>query len=434
MTMVVDAGFAQKASRFLENTEKYIQEANPGGHYNELWLRDASYILKDQFLSSAKMPQELLKIIHMIWSHQITRRLRKKVVHGRGSPEMKFKSRQITKNENAKFEGALPSTIYYERRVSEIYARNPDIDSTALMISTTAWMLNKILKADRPMMKPSQITPHEIKEALNLTVPRMLKAVDYLLSRDIDSDGLLEQDHNEDWMDTVMRKGKIVYSQACFILALKHLSSLLFDIELIKESKNLTRLANKTIEVVEQKLWSKDEGSYIDAQHAEKHIGGPYRTLTQDVSLYLIAFTENSDAKKKNSLFHKRAVSTLNAIQERIWKEKWPLVTEVGLKKTGPWKLKPNQYHNHTFWPWSTAIEMHARSRFNQFKECEILFSKLSSDNNHHHHPHQHFLYEWINPITDRPEGAHPFRTGISAARLAAREILGRIYRKGSSM
>jgi hypothetical protein len=30
----------------------------------------------------------------------------------------------------------------------------------------------------------------------------MLLAVDYLASRDIDNDGLLEQNHNEDWMDT----------------------------------------------------------------------------------------------------------------------------------------------------------------------------------------------------------------------------------------
>jgi hypothetical protein len=43
----------------------------------------------------------------------------------------------------------------------------------------------------------------------------MLKAVEYLSKRDTDNDGLLEQEHNEDWMDTAIRTGKIVYSQAC---------------------------------------------------------------------------------------------------------------------------------------------------------------------------------------------------------------------------
>jgi hypothetical protein len=423
MTKAVDiATFSQKLSKFLENTDGYIQEINPGGNYKEIWLRDTSYILKDQFISSVKKPKELLSIIRRIWSHQITTQSRKKVIHGRGSPEMKFRSKSTNKNEKANFEGALPSTIYYKKKVSEVYAKNPDIDSTALTISTTAWILGNLVKDG--MVKQPETTENTIDKTIDLTVPRMLKAIDYLVSRDIDNDGLLEQDHNEDWMDTVMRRGKIVYSQACFILALKHLSFLFSHIEMEKESHRMIGLAKKTIEAVEKNLWSEDDGSYIDVQQGEKHIGGPYRTLTQDVSLYLIAVTEDDGNTGRNSsLFQRRAIRTLAAIQERIWKEKWPLVTEVELKKTGPWKLKPNQYHNHTFWPWSTGIEMLARSRFDQCKECAILFSKLSSDD----HPHRHIFYEWVNPINDKAEGAHLFRTGLSAVRIAAREIESRI-------
>ena len=36
----------------------------------------------------------------------------------------------------------------------------------------------------------------------------MLKAVESLSKRDLDNDGLSEQNHNEDWMDTVLRVGK----------------------------------------------------------------------------------------------------------------------------------------------------------------------------------------------------------------------------------
>jgi hypothetical protein len=427
MTKALDSRtFGQKMSKFLENTDRYIQEVNPGGHYKEIWLRDASYILKDQFISSAEKPRELLSIVNRIWSYQITRQSRKKVIHGRGSPEMKFKSKPITKDEKSDFEGALPSTIYYRNKVSEIYAKNPDIDSTALTISATAWILGNMVKDDGMpfglIKQPENKEKNRIDEAIDFTVPRMLKAIDYLVSRDIDTDGLLEQDHNEDWMDTVMRRGKIVYSQACFILALKHLSFLFTQIETKNESYKMIQLANNTTKAVEKKLWSEEERSYIDVQQEEKHIGGPYRTLTQDVSLYLIAVTED-DNTSRNSLFRGRAQHTLDALQRRIWKEKWPLVTEVELKKTGPWKLKPNQYHNHTFWPWSTGIEMLARSRFNQFEECELLFSKLSSDD----HPHRHIFYEWVNPTNDQANGAYPFRTGVSAVRIAAREIVSKI-------
>ena len=66
-------------------------------------------------------------------------------------------------------------------------------------------------------------------------------------------------------------------------------------------------------------------------------------------------------------------ISKLNTIKMRIWKEnKWPLVTEVELNKTRAWTLEPYQYYNYTFWPWMTAVEVLARSKFAQFEECNL--------------------------------------------------------------
>jgi glycogen debranching enzyme len=242
-------------------------------------------------------------------------------------------------------------------------------------------------------------------------------------------------------MDTAIRAGKIVYSQACWILALNNLSTLLSKLGRDREADRLMRLADKTIHAVEQKLWSEEDGCYLDIQETH-HIGGPYRTLTQDVSLYLIAITENTvsdslnvtrkhngeeeeqtESKILDQNVHNRAIRTLDTIRTRVWKGKWSLVTEVELKATGPWILKPYEYHNHTFWPWTTGIEMLARSRFNRAEECIILFSKLASEG----HPHIHAFYEWINPITDQPNGSFPFRTGISGIRTAIADILEKI-------
>jgi hypothetical protein len=118
-----------------------------------------------------------------------------------------------------------------------------------------------------------------------------------------------------------------------------------------------------------------------------------------------------------------RANRTLDALKSRTWKEKWPLVTEAFLKATGPWTLKPYQYHNHTFWPWTTGIEMLARSRFDKVEECNLLLSTLSSES----HLHMHTFYEWVDPITDEGSGAFPFRTGISAVRVAIVDIFNNI-------
>ena len=367
------------------------------------------------------------------------------------------------------FEGALPRRMLHQAGHSEVYGLNSDIDSTALMISTSSWILARSLlkyEQDHSSENSSFPPPPTIasehssdyvsallskigitnpSEDIKLVVPRMLRAIEYLNSRDIDNDGLLEQNHNEDWMDTILRAGKIVYDQACWILALNNLSVLLSKLGREKEADRLMELADKTIHAVDQKLWSEEDGCYIDIQESH-HIGGPYRTLTQDVSFYLVAITENTvndnfrihDQKKKKQQqepkniyqnLQSRAISSLDAIRSRVWKDKWPLVTEAELKSTGPWLLKPYQYHNHTFWPWTTGIEMIARSRFNRIEECDILLSKLSSEG----HPHLHAFYEWINPITDEGSGAYPFRTGITTIRIAIADILEKIKSEPSS-
>jgi glycogen debranching enzyme len=230
--------------------------------------------------------------------------------------------------------------------------------------------------------------------------------------------------------------------------------SLLLQLQQKRQERSiegLVKLADTTIKTIEEKLWSEEDGAYIDVQETH-HIGGPYRTLTQDISLYLVALTENTsrdslsinDYPGKENLLqprmikrldrkeeeggdrssnYDRLVRTLGAIRRRAWKEKWPLVTEVELISTGPWHLKPYQYHNHTFWPWATGIEMLARSRFGQFEECDILLSTLASEG----HPHMHCFYEWLNPTNETSGGVYPFKTGISAVRIAIADILAKI-------
>jgi len=43
---------------------------------------------------------------------------------------------------------------------------------------------------------------------IDFVIPKMNKVINYLISRDMDNDDLLKQDHNEDWMDSVVRTKK----------------------------------------------------------------------------------------------------------------------------------------------------------------------------------------------------------------------------------
>jgi glycogen debranching enzyme len=415
-----------------------LQGVSPGGYYRAIWCRDAAYILRDWFLSGnvgAALQQAFL-----IWSHQIEPG-REILVYGRGSPEMNFISETVQKQKEREFAGALPTTIY-QNGFSEVYAQNPDIDSSALMISTTSWILAKALNdghfasltinalgpsSDYFSTAAYNFGNTDPAGVVDIIVDKMLKAVDYLARRDVDNDGLLEQNHNEDWMDTALRAGKIVYSQACWILALKDLSTLLSRVGRDAESLRTRKMAVKAIQAVEQNLWSEGDGCHIDMQQSD-YVGGSFRMLTQDVSMYLVAVTEHPafDSLSDNGnasdqeLISKRANHTLDAIRSRVWKDNWPLVTEVELRRTGPGTFKPYFYHNQTFWPWTTGIEMLARGRFGRVEECDILLSVLASESQ----LHKHALCEWVNPITSEGNGAFPFRTGLSAVRIAISDIL----------
>jgi len=56
-------------------------------------------------------------------------------------------------------------------------------------------------------------------------------------------------------MITAVRTGKIVYSQACWLIALYDLSSLLSKLGRSEEANRLIHLADKSIHGVEQQLW-----------------------------------------------------------------------------------------------------------------------------------------------------------------------------------
>jgi hypothetical protein len=73
--------------------------------------------------------------------------------------------------------------------------------------------------------------------------------------------------------------------------------------------------------------------------------------LTQDISLYLVAITQNMITKQNKKVdeiqelkdiqhdHYIRAISTFNTMRSRLWNENWPLITEAELKASGPWVL-----------------------------------------------------------------------------------------------
>jgi hypothetical protein len=55
----------------------------------------------------------------------------------------------------------------------------------------------------------------------------------------------------------------------------------------------LKRLADKTLHAIKEKLWSEEDGCYMDIEESH-HISASGRMLTHDVFLYRVVVTENT--------------------------------------------------------------------------------------------------------------------------------------------
>ncbi len=430
---------------FLSVTEKYTsQNTEPGDYYKAVWCRDAAYILKDQFLSGHSAA--VLDQLKNIWNKQIGTNSTK-LIYGRGSPKTSFTPLNAESDVIGNFYGALPTTIF--DNFSEIYALNPDIDSTALMIYVSTWILTNMIRDSVDKSEKVSATVTELTEYLT---PFLYRGIDYLTSRDEDNDGLLEQDHNEDWMDTVLRDGKVVYSQACWLMALTSFANLLFVRGKEDEAQRLRHMASELVDSIENNMWSEEAKCYVGLNSDKLQGNDSEGILYQDIVFYAFAMTEtlphivpnfsnirqfDMDPKhenrslvddKKALKIKQRLILTLGSLKNRIWLQDIPLVTERPLLKTGPWILQSNEYHNYTHWPWITAVELLTRFRFGQTDECNLLLSNLFNRNGKNKKSdHDNIFYEWLNPTTKTGGGAYPFRTGISAYRLTSFEMMSKV-------
>lgn len=430
---------------FLSVTEKYTsQNTEPGDYYKAVWCRDAAYILKDQFLSGHS--SVVLDQLKNIWNKQIGTNSTK-LIYGRGSPKTSFTPLDAESGVTGNFYGALPTTIF--DNFSEIYALNPDIDSTALMIYVSTWILTNMIRNSVDKSEKVSATVTELTEYLT---PFLYRGIDYLTSRDEDNDGLLEQDHNEDWMDTVLRDGKVVYSQACWLMALTSFANLLFVRGKEDEAQRLRHMASELVDSIENNMWSEEAKCYVGLNSDKLQGKDSEGILYQDIVFYAFAMTEtlphivpnfsnirqfDMDPKhenrslvddKKALKIKQRLILTLGSLKNRIWLQDIPLVTERPLLKTAPWILQSNEYHNYTHWPWITAVELLTRFRFGQTDECNLLLSNLFNRNGKNKKSdHDNIFYEWLNPTTKTGGGAYPFRTGISAYRLTSFEMMSKV-------
>lgn len=379
------------AAGFMNSTAAFVEsKLTPGGFYTGVWCRDASYIINE--LSNMEKHSLVAQKLEWIWRHQIRENADVKFVHGRGTPEMNYSMQYLrgdssTINFLKSANGALPTSI--QNGYCEVYGQNPDIDSTGLMVSVTC----------KCCLQDEQLS--------NRLIPRIRNAVSYLESRDLDGDLLLEQGPNEDWMDRMLRSGKLVYNQGIWITTLLRWARLLRRSGFANEADDADQKAALVANSVENILWNSQKECYLDQSESQQQT-----RITQDMCFFLLAMKEGNYSKE-------RVEKSLSTVEKVLWKQYGASCQEPPSRVTAPPILAPYKYQNGGVWPWITSAEILARLSYSQVQEPKLLLQRIL--------PVAHL--EWIDPNNMRNGGAFPFRTGIAAIRTALRKFL-EIYNK----
>lgn len=287
-----------------------------------------------------------------------------------------------TRRQLAAEAGAFPTCVYmrtpdFPAGTREIYGDRADPDSTA-------WMI--IVLHDYAVQAGNIEVLKELSSGVS-------SAVKYLRSRDPDRDHLLEQGPNQDWADTLLRSGKVAYTQAVWLRCLGaagQIFELLGDGEqaaaCLKEAEDVRRAINRILMT--------PHGYYAN------FVAGDHVSMRRSLdTALLIAFGACDQAQGLGVL---EVLSTLDG-------PFGPAIIEPGYSPDalGPSKYPPGQYHNEGVWPWIGAYLALAWARAGEGQRArDTLRSLVTAESD--------TTYEWVDGVSG--EKHHPeFATAAGA-------------------
>jgi hypothetical protein len=181
----------------------------------------------------------LIPMIHRIYNSQIKPKTIYKVLYGGRSPITEYGWKIAGEEYLRSNRGAFPTTIKRDRvLINGVY---PDIDSTAL----STILLSKVYRSMENRLKGDFLQAIE-------------DAVDYILRRDVNNDGLIEQSPNEDWAVGACREGNVTYTNLLAFLALEEVYDLFLSIGHDEYRKRVENRLTKMTDALIDRLWIRD--------------------------------------------------------------------------------------------------------------------------------------------------------------------------------
>lgn len=285
--------------------------------------------------------------------------------------------------------GAFPTCVYIQTPdfppgTREIYTDRADLDSVCWMIIA----LYDYYQAS-----------HDTATLVELA-PQVIRALEYLRSRDDDGDCLLEQGANQDWADILLRRGKVSYTQAVWYASLGAAAGI-FDVAGYGDRAEECRLLQELVGTAINDMLMTSYGYYANYRDGE--------TISLRRSLdtaLLVAFGVCPPAAAL------RVLNYLDTLDGPFG----PSVVEPGYTPgdVGPAKYPPGQYQNEGIWPWIGSYLALAWAKIgNRERATEIIGSLLG--------PSPNTVHEWVNNLNGEQHHGD-FATGAGALAWAITE------------
>lgn len=362
----------------------------PGPTYLGMWARDTGVAtLGLNRLGMTDLSGELLR---RYWSVQITDNsdLTQFVFRNKGRASWTVAdSFTPTETQLRAESGAFPTCVYirtpeFPPGTREVYTDRADPDGTL-------WLI--IALADYARHGGDRTTLHALSS-------QVVQAVRYLASRDVDHDHLLEQGPNEDWADTLLRRGKVSYTQALWYRCLRSAEYIFAETgqddcrSWCARERPLVRAAINRALITRHGFYA----NFADGDYTSLH-----RSL--DTAL-LVAFGVPPKEQARPLL------SRLDGLEGPFG----PAVVEPGVAVAdmGPSKYPPGQYQNEGIWPWIASYHALAWACLGNRKRAREIILKVLP-------PALDTVHEWIDNLSG--EHHHPnFATGAGALAWAITE------------
>lgn len=195
----------------------------------------------------------------------------------------------------------------------------------------------------------------------------ILTAAKWTLEQDIDNDSLIEEGHGENWSETILKRGNVLFTNLCHYKGLESMARIAGLAGQDHDTNLFTKLAKTTKKAIQKRFWT---GHYYADWHDGKELHD-YLATDGNVLASLWGIADRNQARSIHNEISKRRLDEvpLKTNDPRYPSHCIDLISRtVGIK----------DYHNGLCWTWLGCIDAVARHNAGLKKEAKSELERIA--------------------------------------------------------